>query len=255
LPVSIGLSHNKFLAKVASDLDKPRGFATIGRAETQAFLEKQPVGLIWGVGAAFRARLEADGLHRIADIRRHEENDLMRRYGSMGRHIWRLAHGIDNRRISPDRTPKSISNETTFSEDIADAELLRAHLWRLVVSVSDRAKAQGFGGRTVTLKLKRADFRLLTRQSSTPHPVHMAETLWARAAPLLDRELAGGPFRLVGVGLSELARQTDESPDLLDPSQARHFAAETAVDKLRSRFGPDAIGKGRGLKPPAKDSP
>ena len=246
---SVGLSHNKFLAKIASDLEKPRGFSVIGRAETDEFLMSQKVGVIWGVGAAFQQVLASDGIRTIADVRRRDRAEMGKRYGSMGDHVWRLAHGMDTRRVSA-RTPmKSVSHETTFFEDTNDPDLLDGHLWRLGEKVSARLKARDLAGRVVVLKLKRADHRLLTRRAALGEPTQMAETIYARARPLLERELDKAPFRLIGVGVSDIApaADADRTGDLLDEGAMRRGKAERAADAIRARFGEDAIVKGRAL--------
>ena len=247
--VSVGLSHNKFLAKTASDLDKPRGFAVIGRAETAAFLAGRPVRAIWGVGAATAAALEREGLRTLADIAARDRKALAARFGALGDRLWRLAHGEDDRSVSPDRRAKSISNETTFAEDIAEVAALVPILWRLSESVSARLKAQGLSARVATLKLKRADHRLITRRAALPGPSRMAERLYRAALPMLHCTMSEGPFRLIGIGASDLAATAgdDLGADLLDPSEARGFAAERVADAVRKRFGQDAITLGRGL--------
>ena len=246
---SVGLSHNKFLAKIASDLDKPRGFAVVGRAGTEAFLRDRPVGVIWGVGTAAQAGLSAAGIHRISDLLRWDEAALVARFGGQGARLWRLARGIDARPVCADAPVKSISNETTLEGDVADEAHLAAHLWRLSEKVADRTKARDLAGRVVTLKLKRADFRLLTRRASLREPTQLADTLWHTARPLLAAEVARGPWRLIGVGLSDLGPATgaDLTADLLDPVAARRAAAERATDAIRARFGAGAILRGRGL--------
>ncbi|MCV6597647.1 MAG: DNA polymerase IV [Mangrovicoccus sp.] len=247
---SIGLSHNKFLAKVASDLDKPRGFAVIGAAETAEFLRHKPVRMIWGVGAAGQDALDRAGIRSFEDLLRWDQTELIARFGSMGDRLWHLARGQDSRRISG-RTPiKSISHETTFYEDTGDAGLLDGHLWRLAEKVSDRAKARDLAGGVVTLKLKRADHRLITRRHALEDPTQLADTLHSQAAQLLRPELIQGPFRLIGVGLSALcpAADGDRMDDLLDPAAARRAQAERASDAIRARFGKDAIRKGRALR-------
>ena len=247
---SVGLSHNKFLAKIASDLDKPRGFSVIGRAETEAFLETKPVGIIWGVGIAGQAALERAGIRTIADLKRWDRKDLGARFGSTGDRLWHLARGRDARPVKRDRVPKSISKETTFRADTDDADVLDGHLWRLAEQVSDRAKAKGLAGRTVTLKLKRADFRLLTRRTALPEPTQMGDRIYRTARALLDREGRTGDLRLIGVGLSDLAAeaQADRAADLLDPGAAARARAERATDAIRARWGTDAILKGRALR-------
>jgi DNA polymerase-4 len=247
---SIGLSHNKFLAKLASDLDKPRGFSVIGKAETMEFLRDKPVRMIWGIGAAGQASLEAVGIRTFADLRRWDRRDLHERFGTMGERLWHLSRGEDSRRVSRDRAVKSISNETTFAEDISDEGLLDGHIWRLSEKVADRAKAKGLAGRVVTLKLKRDDFKLLTRRLSLPDGTQIADRLYRAARTLYDQTDHPRPYRLIGVGLSELipAEAADRSGDLLDPQEARRIEAERATDAIRKRFGEDAILKGRALR-------
>jgi len=247
---SIGLSHNKFLAKVASDLDKPRGFSVIGAEETEGFLDPQPVRLIWGIGPAAQAGLEAAGIRTFADLKRWGRRELADRFGSQGERLYRLARGEDNRKVQRDHRPKSISNETTFREDTGQADLLTGHLWRLAEKVSDRAKAKNLAGRVVTLKLKRASHRQLTRRSALREPTQLAGRLFDAAEPLLAASLQEGPFRLLGIGLSDLTSATDAdlSPDLLDPHGRTRDEAERATDTIRARFGSDAILKGRALR-------
>ncbi|MDH3264661.1 MAG: DNA polymerase IV [Paracoccaceae bacterium] len=250
ISASVGLSHNKFLAKVASDLDKPRGFSIIGEAETLAFLAPKPVRLIWGVGHAGQAALDAAGIRSFADLRRWTLDDLAHRFGATGERLFHLARGEDHRRVSPHERPKSISNETTFHEDTTDRGLLDGHIWRLAEKAADRAKAKDLAGRTVTLKLKRADHRLLTRRTTLREPTQIADRIYRAARELLDQLAEPGPFRLLGVGLSDLAPASaaDLSGDLLDPEAARRASAERATDTIRAKFGPDAIVKGRSLR-------
>ena len=247
---SIGLSHNKFLAKIASDLDKPRGFSVIGKAETATFLHDKPVGLIWGVGGVSQAALEKAGIRTFADLLRWEKADLVARFGGMGDRLWHLARGQDKRRVSAHAPIKSISNETTFFEDTTDPDILDGHLWRLSEKVSDRAKARDLAGRVVTLKLKRADFRALSRQTNLGDTTQSADRIYRTARGLFDTVAGEGPFRLVGVGLSHLgpADNADLTNDLLDPQAARRRAAERATDTIRARFGDKVILKGRSIR-------
>ncbi|MCI2393302.1 DNA polymerase IV [Aliiroseovarius sediminis] len=247
---SIGLSHNKFLAKVASDLDKPRGFSVIGKAETASFLRDKPVGLIWGVGGVSQAALEKAGIRTFADLLRWEKTDLVARFGGMGERLWHLARGEDKRRVSAHAPVKSISNETTFFEDTSDIDLLDGHLWRLSEKVSDRAKARDLAGRVVTLKLKRADFRSLSRQTNLGDMTQSADRIYQTVRSLFDTVADKGPFRLIGVGLSHLgpSEDADRSDDLLDPKASQRRAAERATDKIRARFGDGIILKGRAFR-------
>jgi DNA polymerase-4 len=251
ITVSVGLSHNKYLAKVASDLDKPRGFSVIGRAETLGFLAPRPVRSIWGVGAALAKRLEADGIHLIADLRPLGPARLAARYGHIGQRLHELSLGIDTRRIDPDQPVKSISAETTFDADITDRDQLIGHLWRLAEKTSDRAKAKGMAGGTVTLKLKCADFRSLTRQYRVASPTSLAETIYRHGETMLEKLLDRAPFRLIGVGISDLVQMDGAAappPGLFETDQTAQRRTEAATDEIRTRFGKDAIIRGRALR-------
>jgi len=248
ITASIGLSHNKFLAKVASDLDKPRGFAVIGRAETLDFLADKPVGLIWGVGQALRRRLHADGLTTLRQLRERPEAALVARYGAIGRRLARFAHGQDDRPVEPNAATKSLSAETTLDDDVADAGRLAAVLWPLCEKLAWRLKQARLAGRTVTLKLKTAEFRLLTRSRRLPAPTQLAETLYRTARPLLELEADGRRYRLVGIAASDLADQAEaDPPDLLDPDLTHRIRVERTIDQVRGKLGRDAIAKGRTL--------
>ncbi|MBQ4825691.1 MULTISPECIES: DNA polymerase IV [unclassified Leisingera] len=247
---SIGLSHNKFLAKVASDLDKPRGFSVIGKAETGDFLREKPVRLIWGIGPAAQASLEKAGIRTFSDLLRWDREALHSRFGSMGDRLWHLARGQDRRRVSANAPVKSISKETTFFEDTASIDILDGHLWRLAEQVSDRAKARELAGRVVTLKLKRANHSALTRRLTLRSPTQIADRIYRTARNLLDQAGDQGPYRLLGCGISELVpeSQADETGDLLDPQAGKRAEAERATDAIRKRFGDSAILKGRALR-------
>ena len=242
ITVSIGLSGNKFLAKIASDIDKPRGFAVLGLSEAIAFLAPKPVSFIFGVGKVAAARLAHDGFRRIADLQKASEVELMRRYGEEGRRLARLARGIDERKVSAERETKSVSAETTFDRDISEFAALERILWNQTEEVSARLKAKELAGSTVTLKLKTADFRLRTRARSLPSPTQLAGRIFAAARDLLQRETDGTRFRLLGVGLSALAPAIEADPaDLVD---GRAAEAEHAMDRVRARFGEEALVRG-----------
>ncbi|SDE71596.1 DNA polymerase IV [Limimaricola pyoseonensis] len=247
---SIGLSHNKFLAKMASDFDKPRGFSVIGRAETVELLRPKPVSLIWGVGPAAQAQLDAVGIRTFDDILRWELKDLVKRFGGMGDRLWHLARGEDRRRVTPHDPVKSISNETTFDSDTRDPDILDGHIWRLAEKVSSRAKAKDLVGRVVVLKLKRADHTLLSRRVSLRAPTQIADTIYRTARGLFDARGDAAAYRLLGVGLSELSASASapSEADLLDPGAAARERAERAADAIRAKFGEAAILKGRALR-------
>ena len=249
ITVSIGLAANKFLAKIASDLDKPRGFAVLGRDEAIAFLAARPVTLIFGVGKVAGERLARDGFRLIADLQRADERDLMKRFGSEGQRLWRLARGIDHRPVSPDRERKSVSAENTFERDLASFRPLEKRLWAAAEEVSDRLKEKQLAGSTVTLKLKTADFRILTRARSLDSPTQLADKIFAVSRDLLAREINGTRYRLLGVGVSALADAADADPaDLIDRGATRKAAAERAVDRLRGKFGQAAVVRGLALE-------
>ena len=248
--LSIGLSYNKFLAKIASDLDKPRGFAVIGRAEAAAFLAGRPVGILWGVGPALRRRLEADGLFTVGDLQRCREGELVARYGRIGRRLYRFARGEDDRAVVPDAVTRSVSAETTFERDVADPAELKRALLPLCDHVAARLAAKSLAGRSVVLKLKRADFRLLTRHRSLPEPTRRADRIFAAAAALLDATADGSRFRLIGAGIEDLCDAAlADPPDLFDPDRLRRERAERAAAAVRARLGPQAIATGGALAP------
>jgi DNA polymerase-4 len=242
ITVSIGLSANKFLAKIASDLDKPRGFAVLGTAEAVSFLANRPVGFIYGVGAVSAAKLAADGFRTIADLQRADEHDLMRRYGEEGLRLWRLARGIDGRSVNPERDTKSISAETTFNHDISEFRPLEQYLWELTERVSARLKASSLAGSTVTLKLKSVDFKIRTRARALGAPTQLASRIFAAGRDLLTHEVGATRFRLIGIGVSNLEDAIGD--DLADLIDRRAADAEHAVDRLRSKFGRNAVVKG-----------
>ncbi|MBU2992090.1 DNA polymerase IV [Octadecabacter sp. 1_MG-2023] len=247
---SIGLSHNKFLAKVASDLDKPRGFSVIGAAETTEFLRPKPVKLIWGIGPVAQQSLDAAGIRTFEDLLRWDRRDLHDRFGGMGDRLYSLARGEDARRISAHTPVKGLSNETTFYEDTSDVDILDGHIWRLAEKVSDRAKAKDKAGRVVTLKLKKSDHKSLSKRISLHQPTQLADTIYRTARGLFDQVGDQGPYRLLGVGISELvaADDADREGDLLDPNAGKRAEAERAADAIREKFGKDAILKGRALR-------
>ena len=249
ITISVGLAANKFLAKIASDLDKPRGFSVLSAEEAPSFLAPRPVTFIWGVGKVFGETLARDGYRTIADLQRADETELMRRYGAEGQRLARLARGIDQRSVSPDRETKSVSAETTFAADIADQRTLERLLWELCEKVSARLKAKDIAGATVTLKLKTADFRLRTRARSLPAPTQLAAMIFEQGRELLAREVDGTQFRLLGIGVSALTGDEGADPaDLVNASAQRTAAAEHAMDRLRDRFGRSAVIRGRSIE-------
>jgi len=249
--VSIGLSTNKFLARIASDLDKPRGFACLGADEAMDFLTDQPVGIVPGAGERLQGDLRHLGIRTMGDLRRWGENDLVARFGGMGRRLHAFAHARDDRVVTPNAPAKSISSETTFADDAADPETLLRRLWPLCETVAGRLKHADRAGRTVTLKLKTADFRTRTRRQSLGEPTQLAERLYRTAEPMVRAAGDGTAYRLIGIGASDF---TDGSladpPTLLEPERARTARVEAAIDQVRAKLGANAIAKGRAWPPP-----
>jgi DNA polymerase-4 len=246
ITISVGLSHNKFLAKIASDLDKPRGFATIGLAETTSFLAAQPVSLIFGVGKVFTETLRKDGYETIGQLQAADPNELMARYGENGARLARLARGEDARVVDANGEMKTISSETTFDTNMGDYEPLSTELLALCERLSERLKQKAVVGSTVTLKLKSAGFRLRTRARQLMIPTQLANVLYETGCQLLAREVDGTAFRLIGIGVSGLEAANGEDPqDLIEPAIARRAAAERAIDRVRNRFGRDAVVRGK----------
>jgi DNA polymerase-4 len=250
ITISIGLSHNKFLAKIASDLDKPRGFAVIGKAETIAFLAPRPISLIFGIGRVMEARLRRDGLETIGQLQALPPEELIRRYGELGARLARLARGEDARPVDADGEMKTISSETTFDADLTSFDDLSAALLSLCEKLSARLKAKGVVGTTVTLKLKSAEFRLRTRARHLMIPTQLANMLYETGVHLLAREIDGTAFRLIGIGVSGIEPAPPEDPvDLVEPAIARRAAAERAMDRVRTRFGTEAVVRGKLYRP------
>jgi DNA polymerase IV len=250
ITVSVGLSCNKFLAKIASDMDKPRGFAALDQAEARAMLADKPVGFIFGVGPATQERLLQRGFRIIADLQRADETELMKQFSAEGRRLWRLARGIDDRLVVADRGAKTISSETTFETDIRDFVSLEKTLWRLSEKVSSRLKSSELAGSTITLKLKTADFRQRTRSQSIHAPTQLATKIFAISREMLAKEIDGTAFRLMGAGVSALrpGSQADDT-DMLDRRSAH---AERAIDDLRRKFGNAAVIRGIAYDGPEK---
>jgi DNA polymerase IV len=251
ITVSVGLSVNKFLAKIASDLDKPRGFAAMDQDEARVMLADKPVGFIFGVGPATQEKLANRGFRVIADLQRADEIELMRQFPSDGRRLWRLARGIDDREVVADRGAKTISAETTFETDIRDFATLEKLLWRLSEKVSLRLKNGSLSGLTITLKLKTADFRQRTRSQSIAAPTQLAAKIFAVSREMLAKEIDGTAFRLMGTGVSALREgsQADDT-DMLD---RRAVHAERAMDDLRKKFGAAAVIRGIAYDGPEKE--
>ncbi|MEZ5757270.1 MAG: DNA polymerase IV [Emcibacteraceae bacterium] len=246
ITVSVGLSYNKFLAKLASDLDKPSGFSVIGRREAKSFLAKQPISKIWGVGKVLNNKMNRAGISQIGQLQNMDLKKLINDYGAMGERLYYFSRGEDTRTVTPSQKIKSVSNETTLEKDISDYDILKKYLWSLCEKLSARLKNQHLSAKTIHLKLKTANFRTVSRSVTLDVPTQMAEILYTHGKYLLKPECNGLEYRLIGIGVSNFANEEfSDLPDLLDPAKENKIKTERAIDKIRQRFGNDIINKGR----------
>jgi DNA polymerase IV len=242
LVASVGVAPNKFLAKLASELSKPDGFLVLHEADVEAFLRHLPASRLWGVGKQTARQLEALGLRTIGQVAQWSQDRLAKRFGSLGSHIWQLAHGIDTRPVTPHRDPKSIGAETTFAADTDDAEVLRRTLLELAEKVGQRLRGEGFMATKVTLKYRDAAFVTLTRTQSLAEPTAVAIDIYQAASKLLNQ--VAGPtrkVRLLGVAASELTSLAQQQLSLFSATTHKRLQAERAEDAIKARFGPQAI--------------
>jgi DNA polymerase-4 len=247
LVASVGVAPTKFVAKVASDLDKPDGLVVVGSDAVQNFLDPLPVARLWGVGEASGQTIAGLGVRTICELRALPEAALVARLGEWGRRLAQLARGVDERPVVPDHEARSISHETTFARDLDDADALRAWLRGLMGQVAGRLRRQGCTARTVQIKLRYADFRTVTRAETLSRSTDATLELWRPALRLLRRQLGREPgaLRLLGVGVSGIERGGDRQLGLFDdPGGSRERRIDEVVDEVSRRFGEDAIGRG-----------
>ena len=248
LGVSVGLAPNRFLAKIASELDKPRGFAVIGAAEARTFLAPRPVSILPGVGPVLTRRLIEAGYATIGDLAGADIADLGRRFGVHGLRLARLAVGEDHRAVDPDQTRKSLSAETTFNDDLRDLDDLEGALWPLCERVARQARREAIVAGVIVLKLRDSNFRIITRRRAAPAPTQTAKTIFAIARELLGPEVGRIAYRLIGVGLADLRPDSGVETDFFSGAESRALETEKALDVLRGRFGDGAIISGRHLR-------
>lgn len=244
LVASVGVAPNKFLAKLASDHGKLDGLVVVPPEGVAAFLAPLPVGRIWGVGAKGQKRLHALGICTVGDLKALPEKVLVGHFGEIGRQMGRLAHGQDDREVTPDREAKSVSTETTFPRDVGDRRVLRNWLLGLVDQLSGRLRHQGIRAKAVEVKIRSSDFRTRTRAQALGEATNATEVVWQAAAGLLERSLSSDflPVRLLGVGVTRLTSETAVQGDLFDGALCqRQGALDQAVDAIRGQFGAEAI--------------
>ncbi len=253
LTASVGVAPNKFLAKLASDHGKPDGLVVVPPDRVAEFLAPLPVGRLWGVGAKGEQRLHALGVRTIGQLAALPERALSDHFGKAGRHLWQLAHGRDDRAVTPDREAKSISTETTFPEDVGDRAALRTWLLDLVDELAGRLRKERVRARTVELKLRSSDFRTRTRSLSLPAATDVTDALWQAMVQLFERSVTDEvlPLRLLGVGASNLARGGLVQGQLFaDAERKRGQALDQTIDAIRARLGSGAIRRGSLLDRP-----
>jgi DNA polymerase-4 len=249
LVASVGVAPTKFVAKIASDLKKPDGFVFVEANEVQSFLDPLPIGRLWGVGKVTGQVFGQLSIRTIGQLRQIPIEVLINRFGSSGEHFWKLAHGIDDRRVIPDREAKSISAETTFHEDIDDREVLRAWLVDLVEQVGRRLRRHNIKGRTVELKVRFADFKTISRSLTVTEMTNITQELLNVGIELLTNRLPPKhlPVRLLGFGVSNLNSGRSQQQLFDPPDRARNRDLDRVADQITAKFGKLAIRRGARL--------
>ncbi|HEV7224342.1 MAG TPA: DNA polymerase IV [Pirellulales bacterium] len=258
LTASVGVAPNKFLAKIASDLKKPDGFVVVDGQHIQEFLDPLPVGRLWGVGRVTGEAFDRLGVRTIQELRQLPVELLQRHFGQSGEHFWQLAHGIDARRVVPDREAKSISHETTFATDIEDIQVLRAWLLELCEQVAWRLRRHKLRGRTVTIKVRFDDFQTITRSLTLAGATSITQEMAQAALVLLTERMPARRLRvrLLGVGISGFDNPEQVQGSLFaDEDRERQSRLDETADRLKERFGASALQRGSSLLHEAKHRP
>jgi len=247
LVASVGIAPNKYLAKLASDLDKPDGFVVITEEDKQDILDPLPVGRIWGIGKVTEQALTSEGIHTIKQLRQAPAKILRTIFGDQTSHVLQLAQGIDNREVESAREAKSISSEQTFATDIIDKDILLNILLHQVENVAQRLRLSELEARTITLKLRYGNFRTMTRSSTFERPTNITKALWEEAKKvfLKWRRKSAGPLRLLGFGASGLQKAGTGQHELFpEPDQDKQKRLDKTFDAIRGKFGRDALRRG-----------
>ncbi|MDZ7804092.1 DNA polymerase IV [Thiohalophilus sp.] len=254
LVASVGIAPNKFLAKIASDLDKPDGLVEVAQDQVQTFLDPLPVSRLWGVGKATGARFEQLGIRTIGQLRGRTAEFLQMEFGKFGAHLWELAHGLDPRPVISDHRAKSISMENTFATDIREASILRAWLMDMAEQVACRLRRQDFYGRTIQIKLRFADFKTITRAHTLDEATRSTQAICHTALALLEEAWTprSPAIRLLGVGVSGLAevRLAPQQGDLFagaETSTKKQQELDELADAINNRFGKQQLRRGGGI--------
>jgi DNA polymerase IV len=247
LTASVGVAPNKFLAKLASDLNKPDALTVITEEEKVHVLAPLPVSKIWGVGKVTEQRLQELGIKTIGGLQQFPVDELHRRLGNVAEHLHSLALGDDNREVETDEETKSISSESTFDQDTADLDQIKRSLLEQAEEVGERLRREKLVARTVQLKLRYADFKTLTRRKTLAKPTQDGMIMYQVAERLLEAEgIQGKRIRLIGVGGTNLV-QREVQGDLFDRRDEKRSQLAKAVDDLRAKLGPDAVKRGTSL--------
>lgn len=246
LTASVGIAPLKFVAKIASDLQKPDGFVEVSSAGLQAFLDPLPVTKLWGVGRVGKDKLHRKGIFKIADLRARSCEELHQAFGSWGEHLWKLSNGIDARAVVPDRTAKQIGHERTFHEDLTDPEMIRAVVSYLTEAVAGRLRSGGRHCRCVSIKYRRDDFRTFARSVTLPRATDSTDEIFRAAIELLEkmRLQQPRPVRLIGVSLGSLTdRDAPTQMSLFDmaENESNQRDVDKVVDGLRDAIGEKAV--------------
>lgn len=248
LVASVGVAPNKFIAKIASDVNKPDGFVVVNSDQVHAFLDPLPVSRLWGAGKATVAVFERMGIRHIGQLRRQSQAWLQTHFGRHGEHLWQLAHGIDDREVITDAQAKSVSHETTFAEDVADKQVLEAWLLHLTEQVAWRLRRAELSGRTVQLKLRFPDFKTITRSHTLNEATQSTDILWQIVRQLWHGNWQGKPaIRLIGMGVAGLQPHGEQmqQADLFAQTSPRQAQVDALTDQINARFGPSALQRGR----------
>jgi DNA polymerase IV len=243
ISVSIGLSENRFLAKTASDMDKPRGFYALAKSDVKEVLWPKKIGFLHGIGPATVKKLEKYGLYTIEQLAKCDERQLFKEIGPNINRLKHLANGDDDRGFETETKRKSISTETTFFDDISDTDQLIEILKSLAKRIGYEARQKKVAGRTINLKLKTTKFQSITRQISLNEPTQTAKIMFEAIKPLLLNEINRAPFRLIGIGLSELEDEANaDKGDLINQDAPKNLRLEKAIDTIINKYGKSILG-------------
>lgn len=248
LVASVGIAANKFLAKLASDLDKPDGFVVIAEQDKQQVLDPLPVSRIWGIGKVTEKAVKSKGIDTIKQLREARPEILRSIFGDQTAHVLRLAHGVDDREVESGREAKSVSSERTFATDITDKDVLLDVLLGQAEDIAQRLRLNDLEAKTITLKLRYDDFRTITRSSTFDHPTNVTETLRRRAREVFLKwhKKSSGALRLLGFGASGLQKAGAGQRQLFpEPEDEKQKRLDKAFDEIRGKFGRDILGRGR----------